>query len=274
MDKTLLKLNDLLGGLISRTNERPAASLQAGYLNKGGYGHQGMFENAEVPLHCLRSVSQRSLSTPNTFLSQLVNVAAGADVFAALVTAASGALPGVALGGTAPIVFNDANDNDQRQRINGLVCIGMRAKVTAQAQAGVGGPGTPFNYGLYARSLENMVKNFVVIRVFHTSDDSDPWVNDTPLRYFDRPPGYFLPIPPVLWRNRDPKMEIDVRPADFGALAGALPSLAVSDNVLDVQLSILVESLWIPNPKACGDFWPGSLCPADRVKNAPNYKGL
>ena len=65
MDKTLLKLNDLLGGLISRTNERPAASLQAGYLGKGGYG-LGSFENAETPVHCLRSVSQRSLSTPNS----------------------------------------------------------------------------------------------------------------------------------------------------------------------------------------------------------------
>lgn len=272
MESTFTKINTLLGGLIAWTNERPAASLQVGYLGKGGYG--GSLENVGVPPHCLRSVSQRSLSTPNSFLSQLVAVPAGDDVFAALVTAATGALPGVGLGGTAPIIFNDANDNDQRQRINGLVCIGMRAKVTAQAQAGVGGPGTPFNYGLYARSLENFVKQFVVLRVFHTSDDSDPWVNDTPLYYFDRPGGDFLPIPPVLWRNRDPKMELDVRPASFGALAGALPSLAVTDNALDVQLSILVESLWIPSPQECGDFWPGSLCPANRVKNAPNYKGL
>ena len=271
MDELTLQLNDLIGGLVNRMDQPPTQALQDAYIGNTGIGTA---ENATVPTHCLRTVSQRSLSDPVTFLSEILHEPAGADVFARLVTdPVLGALPGVGLGGTAPIVFNNANDPIQRQRINDLVLIGIRAKVSAMAQAGNGGPGSPFNYGRYVKSLENFVKNFVVLRVYHTSDTSDPWIDDTPLRYFDRPSSDFLPVPPVMWKDRDPKMELDVRTADFGGAKGKLPSLEVTDNVLDLQLSIIIESLWIPNPKACGNFWPGSLCPASHVKNLPGYVG-
>jgi hypothetical protein len=118
-----------------------------------------------------------------------------------------------------------------------------------------------------------MVKMYVVVRAYATSDGQEPWIDDTPLYFFDRPEGEFVYVPMVYWRDRDPHMELDVRPADFGGAAGALPSLITQDNPLDVQLSILVESLWMPNPQTCGNYWPGSMCPDKHVKNAPGYRG-
>jgi len=264
-------LQNTADGLISTMKQSRTKSLQSGYVDGRSLG---ACENVGLPVHCLRTVSQRSLSVPVTFLSKVVQVPAGNDVFAAVVTdATDGALPGVGLGNTAPIVFNDANVQAQRQRVDELVLYAVRAKVTAQATAGPGGPGDPFNYGLYVKTLEDMVKMYVVMRCYATADDQEPWFDDTPLYYFDRPDGEFVYVPAVYWKDRDPHMELDVRVADFGGDAGALPSLITEDNPLDCQLSILVESLWTPNPQTCGNYWPGSICPTKHVKNAPGYIG-
>lgn len=266
------ELTGLIGGLVNLTEQPPIVGLQSGYAETGR--ESGSCENAIVPTHCLRTVSQRSLSTPNTFLSEQVHIAAGADVFAALVTSgATGALPGVGTGGTAPIVFNNADVQAERQRIDELVLIGARAKISVHLQAGQGGALDSFNQGQYANNVRDFIRSYVVFRVFHTADANEPWISDTDLWYLDRPDGEFLAMPPVLWKDRDPKMELDVRVADFGAAAGALPTLSVTGVDLDAQLSILFETLWIPSPDYCGNYWPGSFCPSSHVANTPGYKG-
>ena len=267
----LEQLSGLLGGLIQQGAQAPTIGLQSGYAETGRA--PGSCENAVVPTHCMRTVSQRSLSAPVTFLSAPVHVAAGANVFLAIISAATGCLPGVGLGGTAPIVFHDANVQAQRQRVDELVLIGARAKVAIQATAGTGGAIAPFNIGLYVKSIQDFVKDYVVFRVYHTADANEPWVDSTPLRYLDRPDGEFVAMPPVLWKDRDPRMELDVRVADFGAGAGALPTVQVLGFDLDLQASILFESLWIPNPDYCGSYWPGQMCPKTHVANAKGYTG-
>jgi hypothetical protein len=266
------KLHGLLGGLIEQTEQSPVISLQSGWAETGRA--PGSCENAIVPTHCLRTVSQRSLSTPNTFLSLQNHIPAGVNVFDALITnAVTGALPGVALGGTAPIIFNSANIQAQRQRVDELVLIGARAKVSLQLQAGDGGPVVPFNQGNYKEAVEDFIRQYVVFRIYHTADQNEPWVSDTPLKYVDRPDGEFLAMPPVLWKDRDPRMELDVRVADFGAGAGQLPVLSNTAVDLDAQCTILFETLWIPSPDHCGNYGPGSMCPKTHVANAPGYVG-
>jgi hypothetical protein len=265
------RLIEKVEGLITLEQRKETKSLQSGYVDGRWIGAP---ENVGQPVHCLRTVSQRSLSVPVSFLSNHVTPIAGSDIFAAVVTdPTDGAIPNAGLGGTNPARFYDANVQAERQRVDELVLYAMRAKVSAQATAAPGGPGTPFNYGRYAKTLEDMVKMYCVVRCYSTADSADPWWDDTPLYYFDRPRGEFIYVPPVYWRDRDPHCELDVRPADFGGAAGALPELATADNPLDVQLSILIESLWTPNPEACGKFWPGAMCPTKHIKGTPGYRG-
>lgn len=270
-EETLIQLNGLIASLNTQLMRSPTVSLQSGYADRSPAPKN--CESAIQPTHCLRTVSQRSLSCPVTFLSDPVHVAGTADVFAALVTGVTGCLPGVGLGGVAPIEFNDANVQAQRQRVDELVFWGARAKVSVMAVAGDGGVILPFNLGLYAQSIADFIKDYVVFRTYATSDVNEPWIDSTPLRYFDRPGGDFVAVPPVLWKDRDPVMQLDVRVADFGAGAGALPTVQLGTIDLDAQCSILFETLWIPNPDYCGEYWPGSSCPKEHVHGVPGYKG-
>jgi len=271
VDGLVVQLQGLIGGLINQEDLPPTRGLQSGYAETGM--SPGSCENALVPTHCLRTVSQRSLSAPVNFLGSPVHIPAGTDVFAALVTApGTGCLPGVGTGGTAPIVFHDANVQAQRQRVDELVLWGARAELSVQAQAGLGGA-VPFNQGEYVNSVRDFMLDYIVFRVFHTSDRNEPWVDSTPLRYLHRKPGNFLAMPPVLWKDRDPRMELDVRVADFGAAAGALPTVQLGSIDIDAQASILFETLWIPNPDYCGSYWPGTICPKKHVANMPGYVG-
>lgn len=265
------KLTSLVGGLIEQRRQPPIVGLQSGYQETGMTPRA--CENAVVPNHCMRTVSQRSMSAPVNFLGLTAHVAAGGNVFVAAVTdPATGLLNGVGLGGTAPKIFHNANVQVERQRVDELVLWGGRAKVSVQVVAGVGGT-TPFNVGEFVSTLKDFIRSYVVFRVFHTSDVGEPWISDTPIFYVDRPDGEFVPFPPVLWKDRDPKMELDVRVADFGAAAGQLPELSVTGIDLDVQASILFETLWQPDPEQCGNYWPGLSCPKNRVANTKGYIG-
>lgn len=262
----------LIGGLIEQADREPTIGLQSGWANAGHA--PGSCETAIVPTHCLRTVSQRSLSEPVTFLGALTHVAAGADLFDAAVTSvATGCLPGVGTGGTAPIVFNSANVQVSRARTENLVLWAQRAKIAVMLQTSDGGAINDINLGPVGRQLVDFMRSYVVERVFHTSDPGAPWIDDTPLWYFDRPDGKFVAVPPVLWRERDPYMELDVRTADFGAAANALPTLSLGSIDVDVQAGIMIESLWIPNPDQCGAYWPGQFCPREHVEGTTGYRG-
>ena len=52
-----------------------------------------------------------------------------------------------------------------------------------------------------------------------------------------------------------------------GALmAAVLPTLDQPALATEVFVELLVETLWIPNPKMCGDSWPGYICPPHEIK--------
>lgn len=252
------QLSGLLGGVVTQQPQRPISTTG------------GSCENAGVTVHCLRSVAQRSLSTPTTFLSQNVIVAAGADIFEPLVHGITGCIAGAGPAGT-PIDFNDANIQPERARIDNLVLIGMRAKVAVFCITN--DPASAFDVGLFTSSISDFIKQYVAIKVFNLSDNSDPWIDTTDLAYFARPSGMFVAVPPLLFKDRDPKMTISTRNADKGFSAGALPIITTLAAGVSVQASILIESLFVPSPSACGDAWPGSLCPPSAVKNSDCYRG-
>lgn len=260
-------MQGLIGALTTQMGREPTKGLQSGYAVSGAPS----CENIAVPTHCFRTVSQRSLSTPTSFLSLPNAVAANNDLYVPITTGANGAIIGATPGG-APIDFNDANVQPQRARVDQLVLIGMRTRtvvwmVTNDTVV------FPSDVGEFPSAMADIIRNNTVLRVYHTSDESDPWIDDTPLAYFERPAGEFVAVPPVIWKDRDPKMQIQQRFADFGALAGAVPVLTVPFNS-SIGLNILVEALFIPNPDLCGDYWPGQACPRNRVKGAQGYIGV
>lgn len=222
--------------------------------------------------HCDRTVSQRSLSVISTFLGTQSkgppNIAIAADIFDELFRdAAQGAAPGTT-------VFNDANDSTERQKINQLVLFAIRAEVTVTLMDASAVAVGAINVSTIQRQLEDLAYQYYELKVFHTADTSDPWIDRTPLSYFARKKGEFVLIPPVKWVNRDPTMQLGIAGGQFGGGAGAPPSLTSSVRAFEGIASIEIETLWMPDPNVCGNpSWPSRICPMDKIANTPQYTG-
>lgn len=233
---------------------------------------EGSCEGLGVAVHCYRSVSQRSLGTPTTFLSDQVQVIAGNDIFEPLVHGITGALPGAGPAGV-PIEFNDSNVTGERARVDGLMLFGLRGQVAVYCIT-EDTTAAAFDVGLFTKSIANFVRQYVALRVFNLADSSDPWIDTTSLAYFDRPGAFFIPVPQIVFRDRNPKMDIATRSADKGKAAGQLPQIICQATDVTVQLSIMVQALFMPPPSVCGNLWPGGLCPPSSIKNTDTYKGF
>lgn len=270
------QLSGAIEGLVPGAGRRSLTALQQGRMTGGGLPDSHCC--AVLPTHCFRTVSQRSLSTPVNFTSAQVagppNLPATTDILSGLLTApGQGALPGLVANGPG-IIFNDANVQAQRARIYDLVLIAVRAKVTVTlVDATPNVTQTSLCADELQTRIEEIVSEYTQLKIYHTADRNDPWVDSTPLKYFMRENDEFLPVPPVKWIDRDPAMELNVRGSDFGIGAGALPSFVSSIHDFDGTLNILVESLFIPDPTVCRDYWPGELCARDMIGNTANYKG-
>ena len=184
----------LLGGLVQQLKRRSTIPLQNGFIS--GKSVAQACDCALGTTHCYRSSSQRSLSTPVRLLGDRLIPALGDPL--SIATAFS---MGFGAGG-APIVIYDANVQADRERIQGLVCIGLRTNTNVIVQQDEGLPAPPGNINTrndrLAQRLARIFNSFTSIRIQHTSDTQDPWVSDTLLEYFDRPAHEsFLPIPPV-----------------------------------------------------------------------------
>jgi len=284
----MVALRELVGGLVEQQQLDPVLSLQEGFTigpnSRNRYWKPGMqkgeaCECVMPPTHCFRSSSQRSMDTPVTFMSSAELVPATVDAWPVLVqNALTGLLQGQGTTGTGQgVVFHDADNNAQRERIANLVLMALRAKVTVYSQwALVDGvlPMNPIDLGEWSDSFEQAILDFVGVEVFSTSDRSEPWVSFTPLAYFCRPDNLFVPLPWVLWRDRDPACRLIDRPAEQnnGPIGVAeYPEIRLDNATLDYQAFITIESLWIPNPDVCGPYWPGELCPPHLVANTPSF---
>ncbi|GAF93372.1 unnamed protein product, partial [marine sediment metagenome] len=100
------------------------------------------------------------------------------------------------------------------------------------------------------------------------------WTSWTPLSYWCRPDNLFVPIPWVLWRDRDPAIQLIDRAAEYnwpGGFTPDYPSFINEQADIEYQTTLTIESLWIPRPDVCGPFWPGELCPPHLVANTPEF---
>lgn len=230
-----------------------------------------------VPTHCFRSVSQRSLNVTTRFASQRVSVVPGAPggILTALISdPATGAVPGVDLVNDS-FVFNDANVQNQRGRINDLVLLALRATVQVEVLDASALAAGNIDLCAFGKYLERMVGRNLYISLFHMADRKDPWMDKTNLGYFMRD-GKFWPVPPLKWINRDPAMALSLRALDFGNDPGAgagVPLVDSSVRTLDVKLDLDIEAIYIPDPKACGSYWPGTICPKETIGNTQWYNG-
>lgn len=269
------QLSGAIEGLIPQQGRRPIHPLQQNAIGAGGAPDLNCC--AVVPTHCFRTVSQRSLSTPVKWNSDPITIIPGNNFLTSLLTGAGGAMFGAVLNG-AGIVFNDANVQLQRQRVYELVLIAVRARVDITLMDATDiATQTDVNLGKLAKQLSRLASEYINLRIYHTADRNDPWVDDTPLTYFWRENHEFLPVAPVRWIDRDPAMELRLRGADFQAgvftAVGGLPQQLSSRDVL-AACTIVVESLFIPDPDVCGAYWPGELCPPDNIGNRPNFPGF
>jgi hypothetical protein len=301
-----------VGGLVTQAQQRATHGVDLAFA--ASRLAPSRFDRYTPQLSCYRTVSQRSLSVPTTFMSAEYRPAEGwggslASHFYELLSSPTyGAVQPDA--GRDTTRFFDANRQTERARIAGMVLIGMRVKIGVKLWWGGSGPYVEVDdvsAGELPNQLADLVRDNLRIAIYHTADDlsntgaivalppnaaaqkAEPWVDWTPLRYFDRADGEFVPVPPLLWptRNRDPNMQITPYPAEFavsaadnasynneplpffGSVAPATPPAQIA--FFTSRLVIVVEALFVPSPEDCGKYWPGVLCPTHKIGLHPHY---
>jgi len=264
-------------GLSEPRQYPPPYALQEGRRSRG----DEFCECVVNPTHCFRTVSQRSLNVPTTFASAIIvtpNIPAGGLIFGSLFLGVTGCLGGQLSGGPG-LVFNDANVQAQRQRINQLVLYAIRAEVTVTLIDASPVAAGAIDVSTIQSRVEAMAYDYLALKVYHTADRNDPWIDNTNLGYFHRPKGVFLPIPPVKWIERDPAMEILVTSPTFTAGVNIAPGAAntapllPSPRDLNASATVVVECLFAPDPEVCPEIWAGMLCPPGEIGNTPGYTG-
>lgn len=249
-------------------------------LQQGRVINGAMPDGADVcgcainPTHCFRTVSQRSLNVPTRFLSEDLSIAAGDDLFDTLFTSINGALGDITPGSGSGVVFNSANGAQaERARVYDLVLIAVRSDITVLLDDATAVGAGAIDVSAVQSRLEELANEFIALKVFHASDPADPWIDHTNLRYFQRPPGQFVLVPPVKFIDRDPYMEIVCDVAEKGGAAGGAPVFTFPARDLQGCACVTVEAIFIPDPSQCSDLWPGELCPRDTIANTATYKG-
>jgi hypothetical protein len=231
-------------------------------------------ECAINPSHCYRTISQRSLSVVTRFAGAQIsgppNFPSGFDIFTSMTISGQGCIPSA---NVQPMVFNDANNATDRRRIYDLVLFAMRASVNVKMlDASVAAVQEVADVSTLLQELAQTAYDYVKLTTFHTADRQEPWFDCT-LGYLCRPFGQFVLVPPLKWVDRDPAMQLELVPAEYGAGAGGWPSMTATIRPFDGTMSIVVECLYLPDPETCPDIWPGELCPKESIGNTPWYRG-
>ncbi len=261
---------DGVGGLVADPRMGRMTTLQEGRMGPGDA------QCCASLTSCMRSVSQRSLSEQVRFSSEQSTVTAGTNILTLISSLTLGAVPGIGLERDS-FVFNDSNVNPERARIEDLVLLATRAKIRVWAVDAEPIAAGAINVGDLANELEDIIGDTIHLSLFHTSDDADPWMDQTPLSYFRNDNEDFLPVPPLKWWGRDPRMALSTRAIEFGedpSIDTGIPLYVSSVRDIDFKLDISIESIWIPDPDICGDFWPGMICPREHVGLTDYYQGV
>jgi hypothetical protein len=273
------QMSGVMSGLSSMLQAPQPYPLQQGRLLPGGGTVDGkqVCECAINPTHCFRTVSQRSLSTPTRFVSTqegVPNITAGTDIFAELFTNIGGAV--FLFPGETEKFFNDADVQKDRQRVYDLVLIAIRSEVNVQLMDAEPVAAGAINVSTLQSRLEELALSLIDLKVYHSADRNDPWIDKTNLGYFSRPRGEYVMVPPVMWVDRDPVMSLQMGVPEFtGGAANTSAYVGLKNSVRDLEgiAEITVECLYIPDPYTCPDLWPGQICPRDMVGNTPDYRG-
>jgi hypothetical protein len=267
-DFLIRSMSGVMSGLSSMIQQATPQPLQQ--------GRPGVLGECVNPTHCYRTVSQRSLSVPTRFTTFGTRNLSG-TIYNNLMTTVGGLMGNVS-SGIRSRTFNSANVQKDRQRVYDLVLIAIRSEINVQLmdEAPIG-PGS-INIDTLQSRLEELINQTIMLRVFHTADQKDPWIDSTNIGYFQRPRGEYQLVPPVMWTGRDPVMEISVAPPP--EFTGGAPSTSFYQGLINFTRTqtvgtamLTIECLFIPDPYSCPDAWPGHLCPRDKIGNTPDYTG-
>ena len=282
MTQRLEDVQGLLGGLVTQHIRRR----ELAYYDWSRLVNQPLpIDRCIPPAHCWRSVSKRTLSAPVTFLSNTLFAffGVGSAPFYGYTGGGAGTLSPPASAFNAPALANafwdnNVNTSQERGRVDGLVLIGLRARVTlALWFRRVPAPAPPaigqWRANSTTAALRRYLADYTTLRIRPRADDGDPWIEDIPLSYLERPDGRFVAVPPLLWTGRSAVATLQGRAADFGARAGGIPDVrsGVADLFSNTQAELLIEGLWIQPPDKCGTEWPGAYCPVEVIGNHPQY---
>lgn len=259
----MIQAQGLLGGLQAAMYAPRAYELSPGVDGSLGYN------NCLCRVHCFRSVSQRKLSNPRRFCFN-VTTGGGADIIDDIITntQAAGGLeitPGDETNPGVGLTFYDANSEAERGEIEDLVLFALRvtcclnfvssAPTNPQGTAGEVASITDFD-GLNDAICCALLQQLGV-RIFASADRNSPMIDWTPLSYFVNN-GQFVPIPAILWNDRDPKVLLEAR-FSFNDNTALCPIPAPANGGITSGL-LSIEGLWAPDPTVCGNEWPGGLC--------------
>lgn len=224
-----------------------------------------------ITTHCYRSISQRGLTFTRRLCANLLALA-GSDLVGGLV----GVLGITTFDQTGGVPLFNADNALERQQTTGLVWLATRAGICTSVRtasppiASGGSPGSQNrlqDWDGLERALGCYMLSQLGLSWYNSSDRRDPYVEFENLLYFSRPDGGFVPHPAMYYprptpacedhKDRDPSAFLEIRPSFNTDLLCALQSPAITTLT---QIIVEIDTLWVPDPRVCGNDWPGHLC--------------
>lgn len=228
------------------------------------------YDGAIVQTLCYRSISKRALTFARRYCVD-VAVAGGVDAIAAIL-AALGITPGAGGG----LRLFDGNNEAERSQLNKMVWPATRvwccASVLVSDSPDPDGAEGAMAWIVPLRGLEEQICCLLLsqlgFRIFNSSDRADPLIDFTPLDYWSRPGLPYIPQPALMFIDRNPVTFLESRGAFNTGLICGLQMPAGEAVTYQINLELVIETLWLPNPALCGPNWPGQLCPQDFIIDA------
>ncbi len=260
--------NPIAGLVASRNLPRPYRGAP-GRINTLGMSPDPYIK-CGISTHCFRSISQRGLTFNRRLCASLL-VIPSVDMIAGLIALLG--ITGFDQQGGTPLF--DANNAIERQQTTGLVWIATRAAICTSVRTTAppnpqGSPGSANRLNDWD-GLELALKCYLLAQLglswYNSSDRRDPLVEFQNLMYFSRASGLYIPHPAMMYprpstscedgKDRDPSAFLEARTAFNTGLLCTLQSPAI---VTLIQVIVEISTLWVPDPRVCGNDWPGYLC--------------
>lgn len=237
---------------------------------RGSLGNP-ILNKACVITHCYRSISKRALVFTRNICSGARNFVTGTGaVTADLLTGMGFGSPVVGEG--QGITIYDSNAERERGQVENMVLVALRVNccvgitdlaVTETIPGGPTSVNVTTDFNGQQEALCCAILTQTGLRIFNSNDTKDPWVDFTNLLYFAGPD--FVPVPPLKYVDRDQRIFFEAREPFYPAGLGTVCPIIFGGNTFAASMVLSFQAIFLPDPRLCGDDWPGRLCPEDMI---------